>query len=53
MTPEEIVSGLVLDSLPHRNYFVQPTSLTSGEGMEEAMKELDRMLTRRRQKNSQ
>ena len=53
MNAEEIVSGLGLESLPHQNYFVQPTSLTNGEGVEEGLKELDKMLMGRRQRNSQ
>ncbi|KAI6649071.1 ADP ribosylation factor 1 [Oopsacas minuta] len=53
MTSEDIVTGLGLESLPHQNYFVQPTSLTNGEGIEEGIKEMDKMLIQRRMKTSQ
>ena len=53
MRLEEIMSRLGLDTLPHQNYFVQPTSLANGEGMEEGMRELDKMLIQRRMKNIQ
>ena len=50
MTSEEIVSGLELDSLPHQSYIVQRTSLINGDGVENGMKELNKMLVARRQK---
>ena len=51
MTSEEIVLGLGLDSL-HQSYTVQPTSLTNGDGVEEGMKELNKMLLAKREKIS-
>ena len=50
MTSEEIISGLGLNSLPHQSYTVQPTSLINGDGVEEGMKEINKMLIARRQK---
>lgn len=51
-TTDDIVNSLGLNTLPHQSYHVQSTSLMNGQGVEEGMKELDRMLAQRRLKNT-